>query len=282
MQIAIASGKGGTGKTTISVVLAAYLASQKERVNILDCDVEEPNVNLFLKFSPDKKEAVFSVVPEVNLDKCDSCGRCSQICNFSAIVSIKDKPLVLSEMCHACGGCFLVCSSGALTKKKKEIGFREEAFQGQINYYGGKLKIGEAMSPPLIKAVKEKISLGFNLLDSPPGTSCPAIEAIGGSDYVILVTEPTPFGLHDLKLAVEMVRALKIDFGVLINRSDLGDDRVVKFCQQEKINILASIPNSRKIAESYSKGELVDIFLEEYQSDLKKIVQYLKILENKE
>ena len=273
MIITVASGKGGTGKTTISLAISAYLDRRGTSVSILDCDVEEPNVNLFLKSDIKVKETVYVPIPYVNEDKCDTCGKCQEICEFSSIVLIGKNPLVFPEMCHSCGGCKLVCPNGAITEINKELGIIEDGFIGNIHYIGGKLKIGEAISPPLIRSVKKHFTdNSINIIDAPPGTSCPVVESVRDSDYVILVTEPTPFGLNDLELAVGMVREIGIPFGVVINRSDIGDARVVDFCKKEKIEILASIPNSIELARKYSAGEFVDFFLENFNDDIENIL----------
>ena len=272
MKIAVASGKGGTGKTTISVALGTYLARKGLSVEILDCDVEEPNANIFLKAPIEKKEKVYSLVPHVNLEQCTGCGACDSICEFSAIVLVKGKPLVFPDMCHSCGGCTLVCPQKAISEKEKEIGIIEEGQTETITYRGGRLNISEAMSPPLIKYVKKQSEASdITIIDSPPGTSCPVIEAIDKTDYVILVTEPTPFGLHDLKLAVGMVRETGIPFGVVINRSDGGDYRVVHYCGKEQVDVIAEIPQSRTIAENYSKGEFVNAFISSFSDSLENI-----------
>ncbi len=263
MQIAIASGKGGTGKTTLSASFASFLSEKRDDVMVIDCDVEEPNLNLFLKTDIDEKKEVYSMVPEVDLEKCNGCGNCEKICAFSCFVMIGGEPMIFPDMCHSCYGCLLVCPEKAVIEQKKDIGYLETGKAGAISYRGGSLKIGEAMSPPLIKAVRDfDRSTGLVIVDSPPGTSCPVIEAIKGSDFVILVTEPTPFGLNDLVLAVAVVRQMELSFGVVINRSDLGDNRVVDYCEREGINLLASIPHSKEIAEAYSRGELIETFIE--------------------
>jgi len=255
MQIAIASGKGGTGKTTIATNLACSIARMNQAVQYLDCDVEEPNGHIFLK--PDIKETqkVTIGVPEVDSDLCDGCGKCGQLCQYSAIICLKDKPLVFEQLCHSCGGCKLICPTGAIKEKYIEIGFVDLGTAGDVKFGQGRLKIGDVRSPALIKKVKEHAANnGTVLIDAPPGTSCPVIEAVKGADFVLLVTEPTPFGLNDLQLAVEMVRELGIAFAVVINRCDIGDDRVVCYCQQQDIEILLEIPNDRLVAEAYSQG----------------------------
>ncbi|KPL16489.1 MAG: (4Fe-4S)-binding protein, partial [candidate division Zixibacteria bacterium SM23_81] len=194
MIIAIASGKGGTGKTTLATNLAMSLAREDQEVQLLDCDVEEPNCHLFLRLSLEASVTVSMPVPEVDRGKCTVCGQCDQICQFSAIVCLKDTVLTFPELCHSCGGCVLVCPQGAISEKPRDIGVIEKGYADGIRFVHGRLKIGEAMSPPLIREVKKRICpQGYRIIDAPPGTSCPVIEATRGSDVCILVTEPTPF-----------------------------------------------------------------------------------------
>jgi MinD superfamily P-loop ATPase len=261
MKITIASGKGGTGKTTIATNLACSIARTGQAVQYLDCDVEEPNGHIFLK--PDIKETqkVTIGVPEVDNELCNGCGKCGQLCQYSAIICLKDKALVFEQLCHSCGGCELVCPTGAIKEKQIGIGFVDLGTAGDVKFGQGRLKVGDVRSPALIKKVKEHAANnGTVLIDAPPGTSCPVIEAVKGVDYVLLVTEPTPFGLNDLALAVEMVRKLKIPFAVIINRCDIGDDRVVRYCQQQDIQIFLETPNDRLVAEAYSQGiKIIDV-----------------------
>jgi MinD superfamily P-loop ATPase len=255
MKIAIASGKGGTGKTTIATNLAYSIARIGQAVQYLDCDVEEPNGHIFLK--PDIKETqkVTIGVPEVDSELCNGCGKCGQLCQYSAIICLKDKPLVFEQLCHSCGGCELICPTGAIKEKQIEIGFLDLGTAGDVKFGQGRLKIGDVRSPALIKKVKENAANnGTVIIDVPPGTSCPVVEAVKGTDFVLLVTEPTPFGLNDLQLAVEMVRKLRSSFAVAINRCDIGDDRVIRYCQQQDIEIPLEIPNDRLVAEAYSQG----------------------------
>jgi MinD superfamily P-loop ATPase len=261
MKIAVASGKGGTGKTTIAINLACSIARTDKEIQYLDCDVEEPNGHIFLK--PDIKETqrVTIGVPEVDTDLCNGCGKCSQLCQYSAIVCVKGKALVFEQLCHSCGGCELVCPTGAIKEKQIEIGLVDLGMAGDVKFGQGRLKIGDVRSPALIKKVKENAANnGTVLIDAPPGTSCPVVEAVKGVDYVLLVTEPTPFGLNDLQLAVEMVRELGLALAVIINRCDIGDDRVVRYCQEQDIEILIEIPNDRLVAEAYSQGiKIIDV-----------------------
>ena len=257
MVIAVASGKGGTGKTTVATNLAVTLARRGERVCYVDCDVEEPNGHIFLKPDIKSRTPVGVPVPEVDTSKCTGCGKCGEICQYSAIVCINKKALTFSELCHGCGGCTLVCPEEAISEVPREVGVLEEGMADGVSFVHGRLRVGEAMSPPLIREVKKRIPRdGITIVDAPPGTSCPVIEAVKGADYVVLVTEPTPFGLNDLELAVGMVRELGSPTGVLINRSDIGDDRVRRYCDCEGIDVLVEIPDDRKVAEAYSRGEM--------------------------
>ena len=254
MIISVASGKGGTGKTTVAVSLALSLEARRS-VQFLDCDVEEPNAHLFLKPSIDKTLPVFILVPEVDEAKCTFCGKCAEVCAHNAIAVIKNTVLVFSELCHGCGGCSLLCPEKAIKDVEKKIGVLESGAAGNLQFIHGKLDIGQPMSPPLIRAVKKTINKKRTvIIDVPPGTSCPVIEATKGSDFCLLVTEPTPFGLHDLRLTVETVRQLRIPIGVIINRAGFGDQDVEAYCQKENIPILMTIPFDRKIAEAYSEG----------------------------
>jgi MinD superfamily P-loop ATPase len=263
MIVAVASGKGGTGKTTVSVNLARMLGSQ---VRLLDCDVEEPNAHLFLKGVARGQEIVSIPVPQVDESLCDGCGECSRFCEYHAIVSFGAKPLVFPEMCHGCGGCMKVCPKKAIREVDKRMGVVETAQADNITLIQGRLDVGVAMAPPLIRAVKARLENGGPaILDAPPGTSCPVIATIRGADFVVLVTEPTPFGLHDLKLAVDMVRELGIPFGVVVNRVGIGDDRVHVYCGEQNIPVLLEIPDDRRIAEAYSRGELIVESLPEYR-----------------
>lgn len=255
--IAIASGKGGTGKTTVATNLAAIAAKSDYPVQILDCDVEAPNAHLFLKPIIEGRIKIGVPTPHVDEKRCDGCGECARICRFSAIVSLKTRPIVFPELCHGCGGCVRVCPKGAITEQSRMIGQIQQGYLGRLLFTGGQLKVGEAMSPPLIREVKKHaIRDSMVIIDAPPGTSCPVIEAIKGADYVVLVTEPTPFGLSDLSLAVKTIEALGSPFGVVVNRSKPGWNAVRDFCRRKGIEILAELPDHRGVAEAYSRGEL--------------------------
>jgi len=257
MKIAIASGKGGTGKTTVATNLAQVAAAHGRTVAYLDCDVEEPNGHLFLKPQIVREEPINKLIPVVDQERCTHCGLCSKACRYGAIACVGQKTLIFTELCHACGGCLLVCPEGAIREVPKPIGRLRTGASGPVQFVEGVLNVGEAMSPPAIRAVKGSApDVELTVLDCPPGTSCPVIESVRGCDLLLLVTEPTPFGLHDLKLAVEMARALGLKFGVVVNRADAGDREVWDYCRRQRIAILAEIPDDRAVAEAYSRGEM--------------------------
>ena len=263
MILAVASGKGGTGKTTVSLNLARTFGTE---VQLLDCDVEEPNGHLFLNGTALTSETVTIPVPEIDEDLCDGCGECGRFCEFHAIVSFGTTPLVFPEMCHGCGGCSKLCPQQAIHEVDRPIGRISISQSGNIKLIEGRMDVGVAMAPPLIRAVKARLNPERTaILDAPPGTSCPVIATLQGIDVVLLVTEPTPFGLNDLRLAVEMVRELDIPLGVVVNRMGIGDQRVHDYCHQEQIPILLEIPEDRRIAEGYSCGKLIVEFLPEYR-----------------
>ncbi|OHB73242.1 MAG: (4Fe-4S)-binding protein [Planctomycetes bacterium RBG_13_63_9] len=279
MQIAIASGKGGTGKTTVATNLAWIASRSGWSTAYLDCDVEEPNGHIFLKPEIADRRAVGSLVPLVDVEKCTLCGECGEICQYSAIVRVGEKVLVYPELCHGCGGCSLVCPADAITEVSRDIGVLETGRAGSVQFVQGLLNVGEAMSPPLIKAVKSTaLQVDLTIIDAPPGTSCPVIEAVRGVDFVVLVTEPTPFGFHDLKLAVEMVRALKLPCGVVINRAGLDGSDMRSYCSTQRIPILREMPDDRELAEAYSRGEMACEALPKYESMFAGLLETISIV----
>jgi len=272
MKIAIASGKGGTGKTTLAVNLALAAGAP---VCLLDCDVEAPNAHLFLKATPAHERVVTIPIPVVDEALCDGCGLCSQFCAFNAIVSFGTVPVIAPEMCHGCGGCMRVCPQKAIREIDNRIGVVETLHAGDLTLVQGRLDIGVALAPPLIHAVKKEASGDLIIMDAPPGTSCPVLATLREVDFVLLVTEPTPFGLNDLRLAVEVVRELGLPFGVVINRASDQDSYVRPYLEEEKITLLAEIPDDRRIAQAYAKGEPLIHALPDYQPLFKKLFQTL-------
>ncbi len=230
--------------------------SKHEPVQLLDCDVEAPNAHLFLGPKIRQRVPVAVTVPRVDEEACTHCGECAQACRFNAIASLPNATVVYDELCHSCGVCAAVCPSGAIAEVKREIGVVEVGEAGEIGFVRGTLNVGEARSSPVIAAVKSYADRSCTiLLDAPPGTSCPVVQTLRGCDLALLVTEPTPFGLHDLKLAVETVRALGLPLAVVVNRDGLGDDRVDAYCRAQNIPIWARIPHDRAIAEACARGE---------------------------
>jgi MinD superfamily P-loop ATPase len=251
MIVSIASGKGGTGKTSVAVNMALSI----RKVQLLDCDVEEPNAHLLLNPKISQIKPVYVQIPFVNEKLCDHCGKCSNFCQYNAIFVSPEKVLIFPELCHSCSGCTFVCPKKAITEDKHKIGTLKLASAGDLELVYGELEVGEPMAVPVIREVKRNIDNSRNvILDSPPGTSCPVIETAKGSDFCILVTEPTPFGLHDLKIAVQVLEDMKIPLGIVVNRAGIGDKKVYEYCKEKDIPILLEIPYQRRIAELYSKG----------------------------
>lgn len=266
MQIAIASGKGGTGKTTIAVNLALALQDELP-ITLLDCDVEEPNTHLFLQPDFTKQEKVLTTIPQVDDTKCDGCGKCNAFCAFNAIALVNKKPMIFPELCHGCGGCSLVCPSQAIGEVSREIGWIDCGSSQDISMTRGYLSIGSPLAPRVVNAVRESApkahANALVIIDAPPGTSCATVAATANTDYCLLVTEPTPFGLNDLRLAVELVRKLGLPFGVIVNRAGLGEQGVYDYCHDEGIPILMEIPFDSKFAACYARGgRLVEEFPE--------------------
>ncbi len=261
MKIAIASGKGGTGKTTLSTNLASFIAESRECI-LTDLDVEEPNAGLFVRGELVHSEDKFKKIPEWTKESCILCGNCQVVCNFNAVLKMGEMVMVFPELCHGCYSCSELCPNGSLPMKSKKMGELKSYRAGNLHFIESKLIIGEEQAVPLIKQTLKYVNEKFNkellhILDAPPGTACPVIEVARNADFVILVTEPTPFGLHDLKLAVLTIRQLGKPMGVVINRHGIGDCKVEEYCKRENIDIIAFIPNDRKIAEIYAKGDLL-------------------------
>lgn len=278
MIISIASGKGGTGKTTVATNLAKAIGSN---IQLLDCDVEEPNAHLFLNPVFSETDTIFTPVPEIDKEKCNFCGKCGEICRYKAIVIVNDIILTFPELCHSCGGCMEVCPEKAITEKGRALGIVQKGRSNGIDFIHGRLRVGEAMSPPLIRKVRDCSDPDkLTIIDAPPGTSCPVIASMKDADFILLVTEPTPFGLHDLELAVGAVKMLDIPCGLVINRSDMGDDRVVAYAQREKLPILMEIPFDRGIAEAYSRGEMMIDAIPAWKEKFLKLFDDIKALAN--
>ncbi|MBU1194427.1 MAG: ATP-binding protein [Proteobacteria bacterium] len=278
MIISIASGKGGTGKTTVATNLALAV---KQGVQLFDCDVEEPNVHLFLHPEITRTEPVNAPVPKIDLEKCTFCKKCMDICQFNALAVLKKDVLVFENLCHSCGGCFEICPENAVIEKDRSLGVIEHGSVKGISFIHGKLSVGQVMVPPIIKKVRSYTDPDMiTIIDAPPGTSCPVIAAMKKTDFILLVTEPTPFGFHDLKLAVETVRVLNIPCGLVINRVGIGNDEVNQYARKENIPILMEIPFDKKIAQIYSRGEMIIEKLPEYKEKFealfKKIVQMIE------
>lgn len=274
MRVAIASGKGGTGKTTFATNLALVLAEQGVAVRLLDCDVEEPDCHLFLRPVFESNEPVTVRVPQIDFDACTVCGACAEACQYGALAVAGATVLTFAELCHSCGGCSLVCPAGAIREVERVVGQVEIAVAmptwpdpgPRFPLVRGTLNVGEPKATPVVAAVSRQANgAGADevvLIDASPGTSCPTIEALRDADLGVLVTEPTPFGLHDLELAVAMARVIDLPAVVAINRAGIGDDRVGAFCAREGIEVVAEIPDDRRIAVAYSCGELAALTVE--------------------
>ncbi len=277
MIISVASGKGGTGKTTIATNLALSL----KNVQFIDCDVEEPNAHIFIKPSIKHIEKVNVLMPKINYSFCNFCGKCAEFCQYNAIAVFEKQVLIFPELCHHCGGCKFICPKNAITEEEITIGKIKKGNANSIDFIAGELDIAQSPPSPLIRRLKKYISKHTNIIiDAPPGTSCTMIESIEDSDFCILVTEPTPFGLNDLKLAISVVQKMNIKYGVVINQCDIGDNKVEEFCVNNKIDILMKIPYSRKIAEAYSKGESIISILPEYKFKFREMYEKIKMRVN--
>ncbi len=262
MLVAVASGKGGTGKTMVAVNLAVT----GQDWQYVDCDVEEPNGHIFLRPAIRSAEPVFIRVPEIDAEKCTLCHECASACRYNALAVLPDQVAVFPELCHGCGLCSWVCPEGAVSESRRPVGVVEAGANGKLVLIQGRINVGEPMAVPVIRAVRSRVRTdGDAILDAPPGTSCPVVQSVQGSDLCLLVTEPTPFGLHDLELAAEMARRLDLAVGVVINKDGIGDSAVDAFCSAQGIPVLARIPHDRRIAEVYSRGLLVVEELPEYR-----------------
>ncbi len=283
MKIAIASGKGGTGKTTLSTNLASYLA-ENEKVVLVDLDVEEPNSGLFIAGQLVHEDDKYKMIPEWKLHTCSLSGTCQDVCNFHAVIRLGMEVMVFPELCHSCYACSELCPTSSLPMVPQKMGVLRHYQKGHLSFVESRLDIGQEQAVPLISQTISYIDQEFpedviKLYDSPPGTSCPVIEATKEADFVILVTEPTPFGLHDLQLAVDTMRELNKKFGVVINRDGIGNDGVLDYCHIEKIPVVARIPSDRRIAELYSRGELIYTKIPEVKQQLLQIGKYIKDLQ---
>jgi len=251
VKVAIASGKGGTGKTSVAVNLALSLG----KVQVIDCDVEEPNVHILLRPTAKDILPVELLVPKILEERCDYCGECSRFCQFNALFVAGETAMVFPELCHSCGGCSIVCPRDAIVEEPRQIGRVIKGNAGDIDLVYGEINVGEALAVPVIAAVKDHIDeKRMAILDSAPGSACPLVETVHGVDFCLLVTEPTPFGLHDLKVAIEVIQILSIPMGVVVNFAGIGDRGVYDFCEERDIPILMEIPFDRRIAELYSRG----------------------------
>lgn len=284
-KLAIASGKGGTGKTTLSTNLVAYIAVREEVV-LVDLDVEEPNSGLFFDGKLIHEEDNHNMTPNWDESQCTLCGLCQDVCNFNVIIQLGTSILVYPKLCHSCCACSELCPVNSLPMTPTKIGVLRDYQLGNLHYVESRLNIGEEQAVSSIAKTKKYVAdkygdVSIHIFDSPPGTSCPVMEATKDADYVILITEPTPFGFHDLKLAVETMQTLGKTFGVVINRDGIGDDEVINYCEAKDIEVLAKIPNSRKIAEMYSNGELIYPAFPEVKSALDNILEHCQSIKER-
>lgn len=280
MKVAIASGKGGTGKTTVSTNLASLLA-RRDSVVLVDLDVEEPNSGLFLGGTLLHQEPCHKWTPRWSPGNCSLCGYCQEVCNFNAVTVVRDRVMVFPELCHGCYACSELCPTSSLPMVPAPLGELSHRAVGDLDFVESRLRIGEEGSSGLIRQTIDYVDehfpgVSYQIYDAPPGTTCPVLEATRDVDLVLLVTEPTPFGLHDLKLAVETMRKLERPHGVILNRHGIGDDRVEAFCREQDIPLVARIPNSRRIAEAYAAGELLYEHVPEVAPPLEAITSYLE------
>lgn len=280
MKVAIASGKGGTGKTTIATNLAVFLGEKALEVVYLDCDVEEPNGHLFLLPSINNREEASIPVPVIDEATCNACGECVRFCQFKALVRLGKTVMVFPELCHGCGGCGMLCPRQAITEKKRVVGVVETGDTGRkVAFVHGRLNVGEAMSPPLIRCVlKQAPGEVITVIDAPPGTSCPVITTVRNADFMVLVTEPTPFGINDLALALDMVNELKVPCGIVVNRAEKDNHDVEEFCSRRGVPVIGTVPDRRDVAEAYSRGMLALEAVPELSMNFKEIWENIERL----
>jgi len=270
MKIVVASGKGGTGKTSVAVNLALSAGARQ----IIDCDVEEPNVHIFLEPENPRRKPVELLVPEIDEEKCTYCRRCAEFCQYNALFVAGEAAMVFPELCHSCGGCKLVCPEGAITEKPRQIGTITLGEYHGMGLVYGELNVGEALAVPVISAVKEHAEDdGLVILDAAPGSACPLVETVHGADFCLMVTEPTPFGLHDLQIATEVVKQLGVPLGVVVNFAGVGDRGVYRFCEREGMPIIMEIPYDRHIAELYSRGVPFTVEMTEWRSRFRELLE---------
>jgi MinD superfamily P-loop ATPase len=276
MIISVASGKGGTGKTTVATNLASSIMTD---VQLIDCDVEQPNAHLFIQPVFDSSLTVTTPVPAIDLNRCTRCGKCADLCEFNALAVVGETVMVFEELCHSCGGCMAICPEKAIAEQGRELGVLQKGHRNGIEFAHGKLRVGEAMSPPLIKKVLALADPAkLTIVDAPPGTSCPVIETMKPADFLLLVTEPTPFGLHDLKLVVAAAGLMNRPCGLVINRSDAGDQSVKDYAVEAGIAVLMEIPFDRRIAEACARGEMLVEFDPEWREQFLDLYEKIKDL----
>jgi len=255
----------------------ALSLSDNYKIQLLDCDVEEPNANILLHLAINQSQPVYIPIPKVDESKCTYCGKCAEVCAYNALAVIKKKVLVFPELCHGCGACSYLCPESAITEEGREVGVVERGESGNLELIQGKLNVGEAMAPPIIREVKKYIDpVNIVIIDVPPGTSCPVVEAVERSDFCLLVTEPTPFGLNDLSLAAEVVRKLGVSCGVVVNRVGIGGEEVEQYCRREGIPVLLRIPLDRNIAMLYSQGIPLIEGMPRWREEFLKLFQDIK------
>jgi MinD superfamily P-loop ATPase len=273
MIISVASGKGGTGKTTVAVNMALSL----QNVQLLDCDVEEPNAHILLQPEIYETKPVYTNIPKISEEKCNYCGKCSEFCAYNALFVAPETVMVFPELCHSCGGCALVCPRNAIDEDERQIGTVKKGVAKGVDLVYGELNVGEPMAIPIIREVKKQIkNYETVLIDAPPGTACSLVASVYKSDYCILVAEPTPFGLHDLKITVQVLKELGIPLGVVINCAGIGDRKIYDYCKKENIPLLLQIPFNKRIAELYSRGIPFVVEMSDWKKKFQQLLDEIK------